>query len=177
MANAGPPYVLDEAWYTLAEAQERVGIPGTRGKRLRTLLRRIERKKGVALIRETRLPSGKIRREVGEWTLWGLFPKNFETEMSELNRVLVEVRAANDPRSRVLRKVHGYIRSRIDSLLDPETEVAGSTRRPSRPKTVRAPTRTAAPPSAERTPTEGERRDFAEEAMKEREPPSEDRSR
>jgi len=175
---ADPPYVLGEEWYTLAEAQERVGIPGTRGKRLHTLLRRIEREQGVTLIRETTLPSGKKRREVSEWTLWDLFPEKFKTEIAELERVLAEVRAANDPRSRVLRKVHGYFRSRIDALIERDGG-ARSTLRPNRVKRKRARVvgATTAPPSADRSQARAERKDDAEEPTTEPEPPSGGRSR
>jgi hypothetical protein len=176
---AGPPYVDDEKWYTLAEAQELVGIEGTRGKRLRTRLRRLERQLGVILIRETRLPGGKVRREVSEWDLWDLFPEKFPEEMAEVQeveRMLFEARAANDPKCRVLRKVHGYFRSRIDSLLDRKDR---SNLRPSAimRRMPRLRGVTSAPPSAARSSDEGERRDDAEKATTEREPPSGDGSR
>ena len=71
-------------WYSLPAAQTRVGLPGTRGKRLRTILRRAESKEGVTLVRERVTPGGRIRREVNEWTLLRFFPDAFKAEVGEL---------------------------------------------------------------------------------------------
>ena len=71
-------------WYSLPAAQRKVGLPGTRGKRLLTRLRRAEREENVTLVRETKTASGKIRRDVNELTLLRLFPDAFQRDLDEL---------------------------------------------------------------------------------------------
>jgi hypothetical protein len=67
-------------WFSLAKAQALLGIEGSRGKRLRTILRRYERDHKTTYIRETAMPSGRIRCEVSEITLISLFPRRFERD-------------------------------------------------------------------------------------------------
>jgi len=71
-------------WYSLPAAQRKVGLRGTRGKRLLTFLRRAERDEGLSLVRERLTATGRIRREVNELTLLRFFPDAFEKDLGEL---------------------------------------------------------------------------------------------
>ena len=71
-------------WYSLPAAQRKVGLQGTRGRRLLTFLRRAEREEKRSLVRETKTARGKIRREVNELTLLRLFPHAFQADLNEL---------------------------------------------------------------------------------------------
>ena len=70
-------------WYSLSAAQKKVGYPGTRGQRLLTYLRGVEREEGVNIVKVSKTPTGKTRRRVNELTLLRYFPKAFKEDLDE----------------------------------------------------------------------------------------------
>jgi hypothetical protein len=70
-------------WYSLSAAQKKVGYPGTRGQRLLTYLRSVEREEGVSIVKVSKTPTGKTRRRVNELTLLRYFPKAFKEDLDE----------------------------------------------------------------------------------------------
>jgi hypothetical protein len=104
-----------QRWYSLPAAQKLVGLAGTRGKRLYTFLRKKEREENALLIREVMTPSGRVRREVGEWTLYWLFPDAFKEELGEIARSVARARA--EVENQEVDSVRGHAAPRFASLI------------------------------------------------------------